>query len=75
MYLAVGYHFGGMHFFWWFLWIIFLLWIFASPYHVPFQEKKKSSPLNILKNRLATGQITNEEYLEKKKLLEQSLNQ
>lgn len=71
MYMHEGYHFVGMHFFWWFVWIMFILWIFATPYYVPFQEKKKNSPFDILKNRLASGQITNEEYQEKKKILEQ----
>lgn len=71
MYMYDGYHFVGMHLFWWFLWVMFLLWIFATPYHVPFQQKKKNSPLDILKNRFAAGEITNEEYQEKKKILEQ----
>lgn len=65
-----GYHFVGMHLFWWFIWVMFILWIFATPYHVPFQQKKKDSPFDILKTRFANGQITNEEYNEKKKILE-----
>ena len=68
-----GYHFLGMHLFWWFFWGIFILWIFATPYHVPFQQKKQVSPFDILKRRFAAGEITNEEYQEKKKTLDNDL--
>jgi len=47
-----------------------LFWIFALPYDIPFQRKRKDSALDILKRRLASGEISNEEYLEKKKILE-----
>ncbi len=65
-----GYHFWGMHLVWWFLWVMFIFWIFATPYYVPFQQKKNSSPLDILKRRFASGEIQIEEYREKKKVLE-----
>lgn len=64
-----GYHFWGMHLFWWIIWGIMLFTIFVTPYDIPGQRKKKDSPLDILQKRLASGQITNEEYVEKKKLL------
>ena len=65
-----GYHFWGMHLFWWILWIGFILWIFATPYDIPGQMKKKDSPLDILRKRFASGQINKDEYLEQKKILE-----
>jgi putative membrane protein len=68
-----GFHFGGMHFLWWFLWMVLLFWIFAIPYDVPGQRKKKDSPLDILQKRFAAGQITKEEYQEHKVLLEKDL--
>ena len=68
-----GYHFGGMHFIWWLIWIMFLLTIFASPYEISGQRSRRQSPLDILQNRLASGQITNEEYQEKKTMLERDL--
>ncbi len=64
-----GYHFWGMHLFWWIIWGIMLFTIFVTPYDIPGQRKKKDSPLDILQKRFASGQITNEEYVEKKKML------
>jgi putative membrane protein len=63
-------HFWGMNLIWWFLWIILIFWIFATPYNIPGQRTKKDTPLDILKKRFAAGQINDEEYLAKKKLLE-----
>jgi putative membrane protein len=67
-----GYHFWGMHLIWWFIWLAFLFWIFATPYYVPGQEKKHDSPLTILQKRFASGQITKEQYLEYKATLEKN---
>ncbi len=64
-----GYHFWGMHLFWWIIWGILLFTIFVTPYDIPGQRNKKDSPLDILQKRFASGQITNEEYVEKKKML------
>ena len=64
-----GYNYGGMHFFWWFMWIIMIFWIFATPYNIPGQRRSKDSALDILQKRFASGAITNEEYQEKKKIL------
>ncbi len=65
-----GYNFGGMHFIWWFVWVMLLFWIFASPYNIPGQRSKKDSPLDILKKRYASGSISTEEYNERKTILE-----
>jgi putative membrane protein len=68
-----GYHFGGMHLLWWFIWLIFIIWIFALPFDVPGQRKKKDSPLDVLQKRFAAGQITKENYEEQKALLKKDL--
>ena len=73
MHMYDGYYFWGMHFIWWFIWAILLFWIFATPYDVPGQRRKKDTPLDILKKRYASGEINNEEYKEKKKNLENDL--
>ena len=66
-------YYWGMDIIWWVLWIMLIFWIFALPYDIPGQRNKKDSPLNILRNRLASGQITTEEYHEKKLILERDL--
>jgi len=67
-------NFWGMHFIWWCVWFILLFWLFALPYDIPFQRNKKSSPLNILQKRFASGEIDTQEYHEKKKILENDIN-
>ena len=64
-----GYHIWGMHLTWWFVWAILLVWIFATPYDVPFQRTKKNSAMDILKKQYASGQITKAEFFEKKDIL------
>jgi putative membrane protein len=64
---------GGMNFIWWFVWIILLFWIFATPYNIPGQRMKKESSLDILQKRFASGQITNDEYQEYKRILENDI--
>ena len=63
------YHFWGMHFIWWFVWLSLLFWIFATPYDIPGQRIRRDSPLDILKKRFASGKITKEEYEEHTKII------
>ena len=65
-----GYHFLGMHLLWWFFWIFFIISIVTFLKKIAKNRNKKETPLDLLKNRFAAGFINNEEYLEKKKLLE-----
>ena len=65
-------HFWGMHFIWWIIWILLLIWIFATPWNIPGHRTKKDTPMDILKKRFANGEISNEEYEEKKKILQQN---
>ncbi|WP_291248075.1 SHOCT domain-containing protein [Flavobacterium sp.] len=65
-------HFWGMHFFWWAFWVILLIWIFASPYSIPGQRTKNETPLDILKKRFAKGEITKEEFDEKKNFFDEN---
>ncbi len=68
-----GYHFWGMHLIWWFVWLMFIFWIFATPYNIPGQRMKKDSLFYVLQKRFASGEITKEEYEGKKKILENDL--
>jgi putative membrane protein len=63
-------YFWGMDFIWWFLWIIMLVWIFAIPYDIPGQRNRAISPLDALQRRFAAGEIDQDEYHQKKKIME-----
>jgi len=65
-----GYHFWGMHLIWWFVWAMFLLWIFSTPFNLPVWRMKNDSPLYLLKKQVATGEITTAEFEEGRKFLE-----
>jgi putative membrane protein len=62
-------NFWGMNSIWWFVWIILLIWIFAIPYNIPFQRFRKDSPLDLLQKQFASGQITQDEYLARKRII------
>ncbi len=64
------YHFMGMHLLWWFFWIVLLLIVFGWFETVPKKRIRKDAPLDILQKRFASGEITTEEYQEKKTILE-----
>ncbi len=63
--------FWGMNFIWWIIWILFLIWIFATPWG--FQRTRDTS-YDIHRKRFASGEITKEEYEEKKAILEKDFN-
>lgn len=73
MHMYEGYHFWGMHLIWWVIWVGFIFWIFATPYDIPGQMKKKDSSLDILQKRFASRQINKDEYQEQKKILANDL--
>lgn len=62
----------GMGIIWWGILMVMLFWIFVLPYRIPFQRYKKDLPLDILHKRFASGEITSEEYQEKKTIIENS---
>lgn len=59
----------GMSAIWWIIWLVLLFWIFAVPYDIPGQRRRKDSPLEILKKRFANGQMTKEEFEAQKDIL------
>jgi putative membrane protein len=67
-------YYWGMNYIWWIIWVVILIWIFAIPYDIPGQRKRRDTPLDILQKRFASGQITNTEYQEKKKILSHDLS-
>jgi putative membrane protein len=66
-------NYGGMNFIWWIVWMIFIFWIFATPYNIPGQRMKRESAFDILQKQFAAGIITKDEYQEKKSILEKGL--
>lgn len=65
-------YYYGMNIIWWAIWIVLLFWIFAVPYDIPGQRRKKQSAFEILKKKYAEGSITEAEYKDKKKVLEEA---
>ena len=72
MHFYEGYHFGGMHLIWWIVWIGVLIWIFLTPWPIPGKNwtQEPDSPLDILQKKYAAGEISTEEYEERKAILE-----
>jgi putative membrane protein len=64
-----GYHFYGMHFMWWFIWFVFIIWGFAIPYDIPGTIKRNDSPLDILKKCFASGKINIVKYQKQQRVL------
>ena len=64
------YHFFGMHMFWWFFWILLMFLMFGWFEPVAKRRIRRDSPLEILQRKLASGELTIEEYQEKKRILE-----
>jgi len=69
MIYSEGYHLWGMHSVWWIIWLVFLFWVYATPYPIPGARKLKDSPLDILQRRFAAGKLTSEEYEDAKLIL------
>lgn len=67
------YNFVGMHLLWWVFWVAIIFVMFGWFEPVPKKRIRRDSPLDILQKRFATGEITTEEYHEKKTILETDL--
>lgn len=63
-----GMHFWGMHIFWWLFWIAVMVVFFSALSPTPRRQSER--PLDTLKRRYAAGEITTEEYEERKAVLE-----
>ena len=63
--------FWGMNVIWWIIWILFIIWLFATPWGY---RRNTDSSYEILRRRYAAGEITKEEYLEAKSVLEEKFD-
>jgi len=61
--------FWGMHVFWWLFWIAVIVALFAAFTPVS-RRRRRETPLELLKRRYAAGEISTEEYEERKAKLE-----
>ncbi len=60
-------YYWGMHGFWWLFWV--LLWIVFFSSMMPMRRstyRQMQSPLQLLQKRYAAGEITREEYEERR---------
>ena len=63
----------GMHWVWWALGLVLIVWLFfANRKTLPDVGEKKDDPMDILNKKYAAGEISKEEYQEKKHILEES---
>lgn len=69
MHLISGGWFWGMHLFWWLFWFLIIAAFFSLLTPVP-RHKVRETPLQILQRRLAAGEISTQEYEERKQRLE-----
>jgi putative membrane protein len=63
------YYYWGMHTYWWvwwlFIWILFFSF-FMPVRRVTYRQMQSQSPLQLLQSRYAAGEITSEEYEERR---------
>jgi putative membrane protein len=56
----------GMHFVWWIFWVVLILAFMSPPVRRQFGDGSGETPLEILKRRYAAGEITTEQFEERK---------
>jgi putative membrane protein len=64
-----NYHFFGMDLIWWIIWFVLITLFFA--FFQPVRRKKtKRNPIDILQYKFSTGEISVDEYEQRKRVLE-----
>lgn len=58
-------HYWGMHLFWWIFWVVIFVLLFSLVTRVP-RSRARTRPMEILQRRYAAGEISTEEYEERK---------
>jgi len=68
-------NFFGMHFFWWMLWVFLFISFFslATPVTRRRMRLYNEDPFGILRRRYAAGEISSDEYEERKTRIERDL--
>ena len=72
MYFSDGFHMGGMHGLWWIFWIVLISALVYAAWGGPSKRRRASreSPHEVLRRRLANGEIDVQEYEQRKALLD-----
>lgn len=67
-----GYMMGGMHWIWWIFWIALIGVIVFYGWGGPSAQRRRprETPHEVLRRRLASGEITTDQYEERKALLD-----
>ena len=67
-----GYHMGGVHGLWWIVWLVLigLLVFYVLSRRGSRRRDSRETPLNVLKRRLASGDLSPEAYEKRKTLLD-----
>ena len=74
MFQDYGYYMVGMHAFWWVFWLILVMVIlFGGGWGRSGrrQDRRRETPHEVLRRRLANGEIKPEEYEQRKAVLDQ----
>jgi putative membrane protein len=68
-------NFFGMHFLWWMFWAVLMVVLFSVATPVPRRTVRlyREDPLGILQRRYAAGEITTDEYEQRKARIERDL--
>ncbi len=70
-----GWGFLGMHVFWWLFWIVLIVLLVSFFDTSPKGPKRRESPLEVLQRRYAAGEISSQEYEERKEKLQRDAAQ
>ena len=72
MFYDNGFFMGGMHGFWWIFWIALISVLVFYGWGRPSEQRRRprETPLEVLQRRLASGEISPEQYEERKALLD-----
>jgi len=63
--------FLGMHLLWWLFWVLVIVGFVSLFTPVPKQQaRRRDTPLDVLQRRFAAGQITREDYEQRRAVLE-----
>ena len=72
MFYEGGMFMGGLHWLWWLFWLLLIGAIFYGIWGRPGgpQRRPRELPQQVLQRRLASGEISTEEYEKRKSLLD-----